>query len=1753
MDGLRKTSYAGSQRASAVQSAEIRDVTVGGTCWLDFPLLLKGGIRGSKRDGVFYGLAGCFYYRVRQRFTLTLLSLSVEDIDLFMSNSRHAFWAVALFLEVLFLPAAYCEERFQPVHGDPMVESWRWQVFPELNGLGSYCMAEDAGGTLWFGTADGVWSFDGNEWHSASALDLHASGSVMALCGASDGSMYAGGRWGISRFHGGVWTRIFPVKGSGVGEVRKIVFTADGDLWAATASGVLRRHGSDWILYTTPQMEKTVGTGKVLRIERWPDSLSQAPSTSGASRRHDLVTVCVGDGGALWFGTEGGELLRFIPEAEGAGPGGKERAADWTLFNEADGIVRGRRPAMLKLNDGRLWVVYEMGSGHISSFDGKTWRATPLSDLGVVSDCSHPTQTRDGTIWLSGRYVVCAFREGRWITYQKPQAPIPSAWNFLLETADGALWIGGPSTELLRVDYGTERWLTLKDLIFGCEDLSGNEWFIHRDGRVVVRRNEGWTAYSSADGVIDTPVAMIGTRSGEIWVVGSHGHEAASARYDGQRWHRFIHDEFSWGVAGTSLWEGFDGSVWFGAQVDSSGPAKHRAGILQYHNGIWIHHHQPGRAFAGGNDDDPSTLLPATQRPEPVGKFIYLAGISDGRIWAGRNLFVQRENQRWSVFTPPSPLRMGIIEAMLSTRDQGLWIGTRQFGALRFDGKEWVRFQGKDSLVANSVRSLAQTQDGSIWAATDRGISRFDGRDWTTDILPAQLNIPSEGGDLKAGRDSKIWVNRFTVDWTRRAWPRWTPTDLSKLEFETHRHSFAGVPPETEISSGLTEVDAAGNMSVLWTGSAPWRSLREARLQFSHRVDGGDWSAFSEERGMAFFSLPAGPHRLEVRARDRDFNVDPTPAVLEFTVKPPVWRQPWFILVMLGLIGAALVQSIRVILERGRLRKLNQSLAAEVRAREKTEEWLRASEADLREAQEIARFGNWSLDTVNRRLEWSDEASRIFETNTEHSTTEFHLLLARVHQDDLVMVRKAFDDAQGSGTPFDMEHRLCFPDGRIKHVNTRGRPMRDSEGRVVRILGTLQDITERKIAELHIFRLNRTYVVLSDINQLIMRARDPQTIIAGAVAVAVNKGGFEFSWIGMLEPETGRIEISAHAGEAVGVLEALKLRREDPHAPSTKEFGSANREVFNDIARDFPAGSLREVLLSRGLRSAISLPLIVDGRFAGALNLYSSELEFFDEAELRLLDELAGDIGFALEGCLHEQERRHALDELRVSEDRFRELAETIEDVFWIASPVRDKVYYVSPAFADVWGRSCQSLYERPALWTEAIHPDDRGKTLLAMAATDRGSAYEVEYRIVQPDGKIRWVRDRGFSARNPRGLESRIMGVARDITAARQMEDQFRQAQKMEAVGQLAGGVAHDFNNILAAIMIQLELASTSEHIDPEIKEYLKEINTGAERAANLTRQLLLFSRRQILQTRRLDLNEVVTSVAKMLQRLIAENIQLNLNTTDSPLYVVADAGMLDQVLLNLTVNARDAMPGGGVITIETGFREVDAELARQHSGAEPGSYVWMAVTDAGCGIPRDVMPRIFEPFFTTKEPGKGTGLGLSTVFGIVKQHRGWLRVESEPGKGARFETYLPASLEGEGVAEASLKLASLRGGAETILLVEDDRSVRMSARTLLQRYGYRVIEAEYGSQACEAWARHQVDIELLITDLVMPEHMSGQELAAILRKDKPRLKIIYTSGYSPDLMGKEIEAGCGEKFLQKPFSSEQLLAAVRACLDGQ
>jgi PAS domain S-box-containing protein len=445
------------------------------------------------------------------------------------------------------------------------------------------------------------------------------------------------------------------------------------------------------------------------------------------------------------------------------------------------------------------------------------------------------------------------------------------------------------------------------------------------------------------------------------------------------------------------------------------------------------------------------------------------------------------------------------------------------------------------------------------------------------------------------------------------------------------------------------------------------------------------------------------------------------------------------------------------------------------------------------------------------------------------------------------------------------------------------------------------------------------------------------------------------------------------------------------------------------------------------------------------------------------------------------------------------------------------------------------------------IHPDDRALVATAIERAVEGTTndYSIEHRIVWPDGSSRWLACRGRVDRDALGKPIRMAGTVADITERQRVVERLRQAQKMEAMGQLAGGVAHDFNNILATIRMQAEVVGRSAAAKE--RTLVGEIVASTERGASLTQQLLAFARRQVLQPKALDLNRVVSEITTMLGRLLGDGVRMSVTLSSSPLVIRADAGLLGQVLVNLALNARDAMTDGGTLEISTS-QTVVADGDDQE--APPGTYAVLRVADDGCGIAPEHMSRLFEPFFTTKPPGKGTGLGLATLFGIVKVHHGFVRVRSELGTGTSFEILLPSS--DDAIAEPAAPTPVARPVVEpgTILLVEDEANLRKTTRMLLEMSGYAVLEAANGVDALRLWANHAQSIGLLLTDVTMPEGLDGRELAATLRTDRPDLKVILTSGFNSDLAGREMSDG--QRFLMKPYPLPDLLEAVRHALES-
>jgi PAS domain S-box-containing protein len=640
-------------------------------------------------------------------------------------------------------------------------------------------------------------------------------------------------------------------------------------------------------------------------------------------------------------------------------------------------------------------------------------------------------------------------------------------------------------------------------------------------------------------------------------------------------------------------------------------------------------------------------------------------------------------------------------------------------------------------------------------------------------------------------------------------------------------------------------------------------------------------------------------------------------------------------------------------------------------------------------------------------------------------------------------------------------------------------------------------------------------------------------------------------------------------------------------------------------------------------------------------------------------------------GCQEDiTKRKNDEQRVRESEARFRQLASNMHEVFFVASASLREMQYVSPGYEEIWGRSCQSLYENPQSFIDGVPQEDREALFAHVAQAQRGETPPpVEYRVVRPDGTVRWVLNHSAPIKDSDGVVYRMSGTAldvtdrhhaeealrrselrfrlltqasfdgivssvdgivteandgfakmmgysvdevigqpiasfvheesqalvedrirhglvgiyefvgkhrtgrklkleaaaksdemdgqltritaiRDVTGTRLLEDQFRQAQKMEAVGRLAGGVAHDFNNLLTVIMTYTQMLTEDLGRDSRHQDDLEEIQKASTAAASLTRQLLAFSRQQVIEPKLISLNEIVQSAEKMLSRLIGEDVEFVAKLGADACPVVIDPGQLEQVIMNLAVNARDAMPVGGKLTVETAIVDLDDTYAQNHWPAVGGRFAMLAVSDTGCGMTEAVRTRIFEPFFTTKEVGKGTGLGLAMVYGIVKQSNGFIWVYSEPDAGTTFKLYFPLAAQKPATEQLTLEKSNGRG-TETILLVEDSSPVRAAAKRILEVHGYHVLEAPTGKAALALAAKKQHDIKLLLTDVVMP-NLNGREVAEQFSGLLPDARVVFMSGYTNDAVVLHGILERGVAYLQKPFTGDALAEKIRAVLDA-
>jgi PAS domain S-box-containing protein len=565
------------------------------------------------------------------------------------------------------------------------------------------------------------------------------------------------------------------------------------------------------------------------------------------------------------------------------------------------------------------------------------------------------------------------------------------------------------------------------------------------------------------------------------------------------------------------------------------------------------------------------------------------------------------------------------------------------------------------------------------------------------------------------------------------------------------------------------------------------------------------------------------------------------------------------------------------------------------------------------------------------------------------------------------------------------------------------------------------------------------------------------------------------------------------------------------------------------------------------LEQRVRKSLEAEGKWSGQISLRRRDGTVFpvEMAITSLANGVTACIG-------HDISARKEAEKARAdAENKYQTLVEQVAAISYIAElGMQGQWHYISPQVEAITGYSQDEWLANSRDWMRHIPQEDHGVIEVAEEASLRGERFQAEYRIVRKDGSVIWVSDTAVVVSG--SYSHPVMeGIIVDITERKLLENQLQQSRRMEAVGRLAGGIAHDFNNLLTIIKGYAELGVQRGGIQPELRADIQQIENAAERASTLIRQLLAFSRRQVLQPKIIDLNAIVLGLDKLLGRLMGEHIEMVTRCAGNVGHVKADPAQVEQVIMNLVVNARDAMPKGGRLTVETFNVDLDSTYARDHVSVKPGPYVMLAVSDTGIGMNPETVAHIFEPFYTTKESGQGTGLGLSTVYGIVKQSGGYIWVYSEPGKGTTFKVYLPRVSSPVDSKPEVTQLPAAGKGSETILLVEDEEAVRELASRILSAKGYSVVAAKSTGEAEEFSEKHTGQIHLLLTDIIMPG-TSGRELARRITGRHPRTRVLYMSGYTDNVLAQGGVLEAGLSFLQKPFTPGALVQKVRDVLDS-
>ena len=797
-----------------------------------------------------------------------------------------------------FISTLYSAVKYTPQIEDPILEGWRWRHLSKLDGQGVRCMVEDNDHNMWFGVDKGVIKYDGLNWTSFNSNSGLIDAPVFSLLSTKDGTLLAGSAGGISHYNNGNWQPLFPDTSLSNLKITQMIELDDGSVLCASNYGLIQIIGSGIFIYTSEKNQSifrgNVPDDKIFVLPKKYTLYGSFNIAGILQEKNKRIWIAVG-----YDNNQSGLLLTARLN--------KNRGLQSFKLHYFEGRDKkfNNGVHLFQSANGTVWNLAEQFDKSIVLFNNGIKNEIKLShQFGGDDIYTSIIQTSDNTIFIGGLGRFFTLKNNVWKEYKAPVAPVPTSNRIILYVdSRGYIWMAGKQNEVFLLDYTASSWVTYLDLNYQAQEENGALWFVDIYSRIIRNDRKDWIAFSEKDGAMSHAVRVFITTKGGIWSVGSHRGTACAAYYENGRWEKILFPELSWGIEVRGVFEDFSGSLWFGCNIDIKYEQGHKGGIIQFpdpfHNkDLFIQY-----------------LLPQKE----IG--VYGIGQSkDNKIWVAGITTCYFDQNKWTPAEYPPEFQYH-TDCMNMSPDSILWVGSRNYGLFRFDGKEWSKFTINDGLISNSITSILAESDSSVWVATAKGISYFDGKGWINNIFPSEVNIVKEGGELRMDRKGNLWINKASRKWYRRILTSAPIEALRKEGFKTVLYRPDTLAPETHIVHYEKEVSQIGNTTISWTGDDYFDKTPIRNLQYSYRLDRKEWTPFSLNTSQFFSGLSSGDHIFEIRARDLDFNIDPTPVRIDFNVLYPFYLQPLFLIPILTLFLISVVLLLRVI-KRGRQLRL---------------------------------------------------------------------------------------------------------------------------------------------------------------------------------------------------------------------------------------------------------------------------------------------------------------------------------------------------------------------------------------------------------------------------------------------------------------------------------------------------------------------------------------------------------------------------------------------------------------------------------------------------------------------------------------------------------------------------------------------------------------------------------------------------------------------------------------------------------------